>query len=79
MNHPQRPRPSRAERRGNVATALASAVLAGACSFTAIAESAVGVGHPGCARVIGVVPCDFTFWRTLQSLDADALDDAVGA
>ena len=57
------------------------AVLAGARSYVAIAEWAadadvatltdLGVGP--------VVACESTFWRTLQSMDADALDDAVGA
>jgi hypothetical protein len=29
--------------------------------------------------VTGVVPCELTFPRTLQNLDADALDYAAGA
>src|SRR5580658_9174988 len=56
------------------------AVLAGARSFTAIAEWAADADQatreaPG---VTGVVPCESTFRRTLQHLDADAIDDAAG-
>ena len=57
------------------------AVLAGARSFTAIAEWAAGAdqGTREELGVTGVVPCESTFRRTLQNLDADALDDAAGA
>jgi predicted transposase YbfD/YdcC len=57
------------------------AVLAGARSFTAIAEWAADADQAtlDVLGVIGVVPCESTFRRTLQSLDADALDDAAGA
>jgi len=57
------------------------AVLAGARSFTAIAEWAADAdqGTRGALGVIGVVPCESTFRRTLQHLDADALDDAAGS
>jgi hypothetical protein len=60
----------------------ACAVLAGARSFSAaIAEWATDADQatldvPG---VRDAVPCEFTFRQTLQSLEADALDDAVGA
>jgi predicted transposase YbfD/YdcC len=57
------------------------AVLAGARSFTAIAEWAADAdqGTREELGVTGVVPCESTFRRTLQNLDADALDDAAGA
>jgi hypothetical protein len=56
------------------------AVLPGARSFTAIAEWAA---HPDQATrealgVTGVVPCESTCRRTLQAMDADALDEAAG-
>jgi hypothetical protein len=57
------------------------AVLAGARSFTAIAEWAADAdqGTRDTLGITGVVPCESTFRRTLQHLDADALDDAAGA
>ena len=57
------------------------AVLAGARSFTAIAEWAADADQAtrDALGVTGVVPCESTFRRTLQNLDADALDDAAGA
>ena len=57
------------------------AVLAGARSFTAIAEWAADTdqGTRDALGVTGVVPCESTFRRTLQNLDADALDDAAGS
>jgi predicted transposase YbfD/YdcC len=57
------------------------AVLAGARSFVAIAEWAADADQATLAGlgVRGVVPCESTFRRVLQSLDADALDDAAGA
>src|SRR5262249_42192322 len=56
------------------------AVLAGARSFTAIAEWAADAdqGTRDALGVAGVVPCESTFRRTMQNLDADALDDAAG-
>src|SRR5262249_16825152 len=57
------------------------AVLAGARSFTAIAEWAADADAETLARlgVIGTVPSESTFRRTLQRLDADAFDDLAGA
>src|SRR5580704_7292473 len=57
------------------------AVLAGARSFTAIAEWAADADQAtrDALGVTGVVPCESTFRRTLQILAADALDDAAGA
>src|ERR1700691_2602781 len=56
------------------------AVLAGARSFTAIAEWAADTDQATreALGITGVVPCESTFRRTLQRLDADALDDAAG-
>ena len=56
------------------------AVLAGARSFVAIAEWAADADQATLdgLGVTGMVPCESTFRRTLQSLDADALDDATG-
>jgi DDE_Tnp_1-associated len=52
------------------------AVLAGARSFTAIAEWAADADEETLARlgVTGVVPSESTFRRVLQRLDADAFD-----
>jgi predicted transposase YbfD/YdcC len=57
------------------------AVLAGARSFVAIAEWAADADEGTLAGVgvSGRVPCESTFRRVLQRLDADALDDAAGA
>jgi predicted transposase YbfD/YdcC len=57
------------------------AVLAGARSFTAIAEWAADAdqGTRDALGVTAVVPCESTFRRTLQHLDADALDEAAGS
>ena len=57
------------------------AVLAGARSFTAISEWAAGADQDtrNALGVTGAVPCESTFRRPLQKLDADALDDAAGA
>src|SRR5262249_59910499 len=54
---------------------------AGARSFTAIAEWAADADEATLAGlgVTGAVPSEFTFRRTLQHLDADALDAAAGA
>jgi hypothetical protein len=57
------------------------AVLAGARSFTAIAEWAADA-DPETLRVLGaggVVPSESTFRRTLQRLDADAFDELAGS
>jgi predicted transposase YbfD/YdcC len=56
------------------------AVLAGARSFTAIAAWAADTDQAtrDALGVAGTVPCESTFRRTLQSLDADALDKAAG-
>jgi predicted transposase YbfD/YdcC len=57
------------------------AALAGARSFTAIAEWAADADQQTLAR-LGVrraVPSESTFRRTLQRLDADAFDDLAGA
>jgi predicted transposase YbfD/YdcC len=56
------------------------AVVAGARSFTAIAEWAADADEQT-LRVLGVtgtVPSESTFRRTLQRLDADAFDDLAG-
>jgi predicted transposase YbfD/YdcC len=57
------------------------AVLAGARSFTAIAEWAADADQAtrDALGVTGVVPCESTFRRTLQAMDADALDEAAGS
>ena len=57
------------------------AVLAGARSFTAIAEWAADADNETLAGlgVRGAVPCESTFRRTLQRLDADAFDELAGA
>jgi predicted transposase YbfD/YdcC len=57
------------------------AVLAGARSFVAIAEWAAEADEPTLAElgVGSTVPCESTIRRTLQNLDADALDDRFGA
>ena len=57
------------------------AVLAGARSFTAIAEWAADADRSTLEAlgITGVVPSESTFRRTLQNLDADALDKAAGA
>jgi predicted transposase YbfD/YdcC len=57
------------------------AVMAGARSFTAIAEWAADADGQT-LRMLGVtgrVPSESTFRRTLQRLDADAFDDLAGA
>jgi hypothetical protein len=57
------------------------AVLAGARSFTAIAEWAADADADTLARlgVTGAVPSESTFRRTLQRLDADIFDDLAGS
>jgi predicted transposase YbfD/YdcC len=55
------------------------AVLAGARTFTAIAEWAADADEATMAEFgITRVPCESTLRRTLQNLDADAFDDQVG-
>jgi predicted transposase YbfD/YdcC len=56
------------------------AVLAGARSFTAIAEWAADADTETLARLgaTDTVPSESTFRRTLQRLDADAFDDLAG-
>jgi predicted transposase YbfD/YdcC len=56
------------------------AVLAGARSFTAIAEWAADADQATreALGITGGVPSESTFRRTLQNLDADALDDVAG-
>src|SRR5437667_2187860 len=56
------------------------AVLAGARSFTAIAEWAADADEETLAKlgVTGAVPSESTFRRTLQRLDADAFDELTG-
>jgi len=57
------------------------AVLAGARSFTAIAEWGADADQAtrDALGVAGVVPSESAFRRTLQALDADALDEAAAA
>jgi predicted transposase YbfD/YdcC len=57
------------------------AVLAGARSFTAIAEWAADADEETLARlgVTGAVPSESTIRRVLQRLDADAFDELAGA
>ena len=56
------------------------AVLAGARSFTAIAEWAADADRDTLRAlgVTGAVPSESTFRRTLQRLDADAFDELAG-
>src|ERR1700746_1395584 len=56
------------------------AVLAGARSFTAIAEWAADADAQTLAKlgVTGAVPSESTFRRTLQRLDTSAFDDLAG-
>jgi predicted transposase YbfD/YdcC len=57
------------------------AVMAGARSFTAIAEWAADADEQTLQAfgVTGRVPSESTFRRTLQRMDADAFDDLAGA
>jgi hypothetical protein len=57
------------------------AVLAGARSYVAIAEWAADADEATLAAlgVTGAVACESTFRRTLQALDVEALDEALGA
>jgi predicted transposase YbfD/YdcC len=63
-----------------ILTVAVCAVLAGARSFVAIAEWAADA-DPATLAELGIgdaVPCESTIRRTLQTLDADALDDQFG-
>jgi predicted transposase YbfD/YdcC len=64
-----------------VLTAAVCAVLAGARSYTAVAEWAADVDPDTRATlgIIGPVPSESTFRRVLQRLDADRLDEVLGA
>ena len=66
---------------GAILAIAACAVLTGARSFTAIAGWAADTGSAALAALgVGpVVPCESTIRRTLQRLDGDALDTAIGA
>ena len=57
------------------------AVVAGAWSFTAIAEWALDADEQtlGMLGLTGAVPSESTFRRTLQRLDSGAFDDLAGA
>ena len=57
------------------------AVVAGARSFTAIAEWAADADGQTLRMlgVTGVMPSESTFRRTLQRLDADAFDELAGS
>jgi hypothetical protein len=57
------------------------AVVVGAPSFAAIAEWGADADQAtlDALAIRGVVLCESMFRRTLQNLDADALDDAAGA
>jgi hypothetical protein len=57
------------------------AVLAGVCSFTAIAEWAADADQDTLRAlgVSGAVPSESTFRRVLQRLDADTFDHLAGA
>lgn len=77
------PRDSRGRRHGLAAilSIAACAVIAGARSYVAIAQWAAEAGPAelapiGCRRC---VPCESTIRRTLQRVDGDALDAAIGA
>lgn len=64
-----------------VLTAAVCAVLAGVCLYTAVAEWAADV-DPGTRAALGItgpVPSESTFRRVLQRLDADRLDEVLGA
>ena len=65
---------------GAVLGLAACAVLAGARSFVAIADWAADADHATLAQfgVWDAVPCESTFRRVLQGLDAQALDDHLG-
>lgn len=54
-------------------------MLAGARSFTAIAEWAADADQAtrDALRITGVVPSESTFRRMLQNLDADALASSL--
>jgi predicted transposase YbfD/YdcC len=76
---PRRPRGVR-HRLAAILGLAVCAVLAGARSFTAVAEWAADA-DPETLRVLGAagVPSESTFRRTLQRLDADAFDELAGS
>lgn len=76
---PRKPRGVR-HRLPVVLASAVCAVMAGARSYVAIAEWAADADRATLVELgVGeVVACESTFRRTLQRLDADALDDAVG-
>jgi Transposase len=63
-----------------VLAVAACAVLAGCRSFAAIGEWAANASEPVLAALgAGCAPCESTIRRTLQRLDGDELDTAIGA
>jgi len=79
VGDPRKPRGVR-HRLGVILAVAVCAVLAGARSFVAIAEWAADADDATLAGLGAgaVVPSESTIRRTLQSLDADALDDLLG-
>jgi predicted transposase YbfD/YdcC len=79
VGDPRKPRGVR-HRLGVILAVAVCAVLAGARSFVAIAEWAADADEATLAGLGAgaVVPSESTIRRTLQSLDADALDDLLG-
>jgi predicted transposase YbfD/YdcC len=79
VGDPRKPRGVR-HRLGVILAVAVCAVLAGARSFVAIAEWAADADEATLATLGAgaVVPSESTIRRTLQSLDADALDDLLG-
>jgi predicted transposase YbfD/YdcC len=77
---PRKPRGIRHQLPAILAVA-ACAVLAGARSFVGIAEWAADADDATLVELGAgaVVPCESTIRRTLQTLDADALDEKLGA
>ena len=79
MPDPRKPRGLRHSLPAILAIA-ACAVIAGARSFVAIAEWAAAVTPAGLAKlgVTGEVPCESTFRRTINKMDANGLDLILG-
>ncbi len=75
-----RDRRGRRHRLGVILAIAACAVIAGARSYVAIADWAVNAGVSGLTPLgCGpVIPCESTIRRTLQAVDADALEQAIG-
>lgn len=67
-------------RPGTIVGLATCAVLAGALSYTAIAEWAADTDEATLTRLgaAGAVPAESTIRGVLQALDADALDDPAG-